>query len=73
MVYIIAVEHFVDQGVIRVAHPQNRGSSGVSGSDSERASDASEVSEPFMLSLQRLLNVAAGAVAANNHFVCCYS
>ena len=73
VVYTPAAEHFIDQRVMTVAHPQNRGSSGVSGSDSERASDASEVSEPFMLSLQRLLNVAAGAVAANNHFICCYS
>ena len=67
-------EHFyLPCGVYNCDGALHRPSSGVSGSDSERASDASEVSELFMLSLQRLLNVAAGAVTTNNHFVWCYS
>ena len=68
VVYTLAAEHFIDQRAMSVAHPQGRGGSGVSGNDSDRASDSSEVLEPFMLSLQLLLHAAAVAVAANNNF-----
>ena len=43
VVYTPAAEYFIDQRVMTVSHPQNRGSSGVSGNDSDRASDSSEV------------------------------